>query len=51
MNVKSDEERKSKVLKVRLNDREYAKLKKHTEESSLRSMSQSLSQILCKPPK
>ena len=27
MNVKSDEERKSKVLKVRLNDKEFAKLK------------------------
>ena len=40
MNVKSDDERKSKVLKIRLNDREFAKLKKHTEESSLRSMSQ-----------
>ena len=26
MNVKSDEERKSKVLKVRLNDSEFAKL-------------------------
>lgn len=39
MNVKSDEERKSKVLKVRLNDSEFAKLKKYTEESGLRSMS------------
>ena len=26
MNVKSDEERKSKVLKVRLNDKDFAKL-------------------------
>ena len=40
MNVKSDEERKSKVLKVRLNDSEFAKLKKYTEESGLRSMSE-----------
>ena len=32
MNVKSDEERKSKVLKVRLNDSEFAKLKRYTEE-------------------
>ena len=40
MNEKSDEERKSKVLKVRLNDSEFAKLKKYTEESGLRSMSQ-----------
>ena len=40
MNVKSDEERKSKVLKIRLNDKEFAKLKQYTEESGLRSMSQ-----------
>ncbi len=40
MNVKSDEERKSKVLKVRLNDKEFAKLKQYTEESNLRSMSE-----------
>lgn len=40
MNVKSDEERKSKVLKVRLNDKEFAKLKQYTEESGLRSMSE-----------
>lgn len=40
MNVKSDEERKSKVLKVRLNDSEFAKLKQYTEESGLRSMSE-----------
>ena len=30
MNVKSDEERKSKVLKVRLNDKEFAKLKQRS---------------------
>ena len=40
MNVKSDEERKSKVLKVRLNDKEFAKLKQYTGESGLRSMSE-----------
>ena len=40
MNVKSDEERKSKVLKVRLNDKEFAKLKQYTEESGLRSKSE-----------
>ena len=40
MNVKSDEERKSKVLKVRLNDSEFAKLKQYTEESGLHSMSE-----------
>ena len=40
MNVKSDDERKSKVLKVRLNDSEFAKLKQYTEESGMRSMSQ-----------
>ena len=40
MNVKSDDERKSKVLKIRLNDKEFAKLKQYTEESGLRSMSQ-----------
>ena len=40
MNVKSDEERKTKVLKIRLNDREYAKLKQDKEESGLRSMSE-----------
>ena len=40
MNVKSDDERKSRVLKIRLNDREYAKLKQYTEESGLRSMSE-----------
>lgn len=39
MNVKSDRERKSKVLKVCLNDKEFAKLKQYTEESGLRSMS------------
>ena len=50
MNVKSDEERKSKVLKVRLNDKEFAKLKQYTEESGLRSMSQyMLNSIIATP--
>ena len=50
MNVKSDEERKSKVLKVRLNDKEFAKLKQYTEESGLRSMSEYiLNSILATP--
>ena len=40
MNVKSDDERKSKVMKIRLNDKEFAKLKQYTEESGLRSMSE-----------
>ena len=40
MNLKSDEERKSKVLKIRLNDKEFTKLKQYTEESGLRSMSE-----------
>ena len=40
MNVKSDEERKSRVMKIRLNDKEFAKLKQYTEESGLRSMSE-----------
>ena len=50
MNVKSDKERKSKVLKIRLNDREFAKLKQYTEESGLRSMSQyMLNSIIATP--
>ena len=40
MNVKSDDERKSKVMKIRLNDKEFAKLKQYTEESGLSSMSE-----------
>ena len=40
MNVKSDEERKTKRLKIHLSDREFAKLKQYTEESGLRSMSE-----------
>lgn len=50
MNVKSDEERKSKVMKIRLNDKEFAKLKQYTEESGLRSMSQyMLNSIIATP--
>ena len=50
MNVKSDDERKSKVMKVRLNDKEFAKLKQYTEESGLRSMSQyMLNSIIATP--
>ena len=50
MNVKSDEERKSKVLKIRLNDKEFAKLKQYTEESGLRSMSEyMLNSIIATP--
>ena len=50
MNVKSDDERKSKVLKVRLNEKEFAKLKQYTEESGLRSMSQyMLNSIIATP--
>lgn len=50
MNVKSDDERKSKVLKIRLNDKEFAKLKQYTEESGLRSMSQyMLNSIIATP--
>ncbi|MBP3250931.1 MAG: hypothetical protein J6M48_11340 [Ruminococcus sp.] len=40
MNVKSDEERKSKRIKIHLSDSEYAKLKRYTAESGLRSMSE-----------
>ena len=50
MNVKSDEERKTKVLKIRLNDREYAKLKQYTEESGLRSMSEYIFNLLSPLP-
>ena len=50
MNIKSDEERKSKVMKIRLNDREFAKLKQYTEESGLRSMSRLCHLSITKPP-
>ena len=50
MNVKSDEERKSKVLKIRLNDKEFAKLKQYTEESGLRSMSEYIFNLILATP-
>ena len=40
MNIKNDEERKTKVIKIRLNESEFANLKRYTEESGLRSMSE-----------
>lgn len=40
MNVKPDEERKTMRMKLKLNDKEFAKLKQYTEESGLRSMSE-----------
>ena len=40
MNVKTDEERKTMRMKLKLNSKEYEKLKRYTEESGLRSMSQ-----------
>ena len=40
MNVKTDDERKTMRMKLRLNSKEYEKLKRYTEESGLRSMSQ-----------
>ena len=40
MNVKPDEERKTMRVKLKLNSKEYDKLKRYTQESGLRSMSQ-----------
>jgi len=40
MNVKPDEERKTMRMKLKLNSKEYDKLKRCTQESGLRSMSQ-----------
>lgn len=40
MNVKTDEERKTMRMKLKLNSKEYEKLKRCTEESGLRSMSE-----------
>ena len=40
MNVKPDEERKTMRMKLKLNSKEYDKLKRYTQESGLRSMSQ-----------
>ena len=40
MNVKPDDERKTMRMKLKLNSKEYDKLKRYTQESGLRSMSQ-----------
>ena len=50
MNVKSDEERKTVRMKLKLNSTEYEKLKRYTQESGLRSMSQyMLNSIIATP--
>ena len=50
MNVKSDDERKTMRMKLKLNSKEYEKLKRYTEESGLRSMSQyMLNSIIATP--
>ncbi len=50
MNVKSDEERKTVRMKLKLNSTEYEKLKRYTAESGLRSMSQyMLNSIIAAP--
>ncbi|MBR1751603.1 MAG: hypothetical protein IJ740_12145, partial [Ruminococcus sp.] len=50
MNVKTDEERKTMRMKLKLNSKEYEKLKRCTEESGLRSMSQyMLNSIIATP--
>ena len=50
MNVKSDDERKTVRMKLRLNSTEYEKLKRCTAESGLRSMSQyMLNSIIATP--
>ena len=50
MNVKSDEERKTVRMKLKLNSTEYEKLKRYTAESGLRSMSQyMLNSIIATP--
>ena len=50
MNVKSDEERKTMRMKLKLNSKEYEKLKRYTVESGLRSMSQyMLNSIIATP--
>lgn len=40
MNVKPNEERKTMRMKLKLNSKKYEKLKRYTQESRLRSMSQ-----------
>ncbi|MBQ8961205.1 MAG: hypothetical protein IJ071_08345 [Ruminococcus sp.] len=50
MNVKTDNERKTMRMKLKLNSKEYEKLKRYTEESGLRSMSQyMLNSIIATP--
>jgi methyl-accepting chemotaxis protein len=50
MNVKTDEERKTMRMKLKLNSKEYEKLKRYTVESGLRSMSQyMLNSIIATP--
>lgn len=50
MNVKSDDERKTVRMKLKLNSMEYEKLKRYTAESGLRSMSQyMLNSIIATP--
>ena len=50
MNVKPDEERKTMRVKLKLNSKEYDKLKRYTQESGLRSMSQyMLNSIIATP--
>lgn len=50
MNKKTDAERKTKVLKFRVNKREYEKLKQATAESGLSSMSEYiLTKIIATP--
>ena len=50
MNVKPDDERKTVRMKLKLNSTEYEKLKRYTQESGLRSMSQyMLNSIIATP--
>ena len=50
MNVKPDEERKTMRMKLKLNSKDYDKLKRYTQESGLRSMSQyMLNSIIATP--
>ena len=50
MNVKPDDERKTVRMKLKLNSKEYEKLKRYTAESGLRSMSQyMLNSIIATP--
>ena len=50
MNVKSDDERKTVRMKLKLNSTEHEKLKRYTQESGLRSMSQyMLNSIIATP--